>query len=66
MDPKNYTITTEEAAKLIGVSPRMLQSLRAAGKGPGYYRPGHRTVLYDPTEIMEWARGRVRDASKVA
>lgn len=45
----------EETLKLIpGVSKGHLAQLRYTGKGPKFYKPTPRTVLYRKSDILSW------------
>ncbi len=47
-------LTTRQAAKELGLSPRTLQSWRVRGGGPRYIRIGRNRVLYDPEDLESW------------
>jgi hypothetical protein len=53
-------LSTEQAAFYLGLSPRKLQEMRAAGTGPGYRRHS-RYVRYHIDDLDTWSRG-VSDA----
>jgi excisionase family DNA binding protein len=48
-------VTTEEAAKLVGVTSRTLRYWAAKGEGPPFLKIGGRR-FYDPKEVEEWRR----------
>ena len=50
-------LTTDEAAVVLGVSPKMLSRFRAAGTGPAYHRFGYK-VAYAYTDLLSWALSR--------
>ncbi len=50
---------TREAAALVGLSPRTLDSYRCTGAGPRYYRLGG-CVRYRETDLVAWDAGRGR------
>jgi len=50
---------TREAAALVGLSPRTLDTYRCTGAGPRYYRLGGR-VRYRKTDLAAWNAGRGR------
>ena len=52
-------LTTAEAAKVVGLSPRSLERYRVTGEGPLYYKLGRR-VLYRRGDLVTWMRERVR------
>ena len=51
-------ISETEAAKLLGLRPRTLQSYRYLGTGPPYrrYRHGKPRICYNPAEVTKWRR----------
>ncbi len=52
-------VNTRKAAKLVGLSPRTLDTYRCTGAGPRYYRFGG-CVRYRVKELDAWAAGRRR------
>jgi len=50
-------LNTDEAATVLGVSPKMLSRFRAAGTGPAYHRFGYK-VAYAYTDLLSWALSR--------
>ena len=50
-------VNTREAAKLVGLSPRTLDTYRCTGAGPRYYRFGG-SVRYRVKDLDAWAAGR--------
>lgn len=52
-------LTTAQAAKIVGLSPRTLEGYRLRGNGPTYFRVGKRAVRYDVSDVLAWAK-RVR------
>ncbi|MEO0464939.1 MAG: helix-turn-helix domain-containing protein [Pseudomonadota bacterium] len=46
-------ISTDEAAALLGLSPRTLEALRFRREGPPYVKLG-RAVRYDLGELEDW------------
>ncbi|MCY3981064.1 MAG: helix-turn-helix domain-containing protein [Alphaproteobacteria bacterium] len=50
---------TREAAALLGLSPRTLDTYRCTGTGPRYYRLGG-SVRYRETDLAAWDSGRRR------
>lgn len=49
-------LSTEQAAFYLGLSARKLQSMRAAGSGPGFRRHS-RYVRYHIDDLDDWSRG---------
>jgi hypothetical protein len=54
----NPYLTTRQAAHYLSMSPRTLQRLRVAGKGPRTRRHT-RTVLYHIDDLDSWSRDQV-------
>lgn len=53
MAPK--LLTTAEAAKFIGISPRTLETWRSKLTGPTYIKaPGSAAVRYRETDLEKW------------
>jgi len=55
-------LTTNEAARLVKVSPRTLEKWRRTGAGPQYYVLGS-VVRYRLEDILVWAAARVRECT---
>jgi excisionase family DNA binding protein len=51
-------LRTEEAAQLLGFSPRALEAWRCRGGGPRYLRVG-RSIRYRRSDLHAWAEARV-------
>ncbi len=49
-------LTTPEAAKYLGISPRTLEGYRSRGGGPPFKRLGSRSIRYDPDELQQWTK----------
>ncbi len=48
-------VDTRRAARLTGLSPATLATLRVRGRGPRYHRPGGtRRVVYRVADLHEW------------
>ena len=47
-----------EAAEIVGVSVRTLQTWRVEGRGPKYAKLGLRAVRYDKDLLEDWLRKR--------
>jgi len=56
-DPERL-LTTEEAASLIGVTGRTLQSWAARGHGPKRMRIGPRRIRHRARDVQEWLADR--------
>ncbi|HEX4058123.1 MAG TPA: hypothetical protein VHX87_07390 [Galbitalea sp.] len=54
-------------AEMTGLSVAALAQLRYQGKGPRFYKPTARTVLYRPSEVVAWveASAQTRTGSAV-
>lgn len=46
------TLTTEQAAGLIGVDKRTLDNWRSLGRGPAYLKPSKRVIRYLYADIL--------------
>jgi hypothetical protein len=55
-DAGDYTLSTKEAARLLRLSPRTLETWRREKKGPAYRRQ-HGRALYSSTAIAAWRNG---------
>jgi hypothetical protein len=54
-------ITPEQVSDLIpGLTGPRLAQLRYVGKGPRFYKPTPRLVLYDEADIYEWVEQSAR------
>lgn len=52
---KPTPLTSAEAARYLGISPRTLEGWRRFNRPrPPHYRYGHRTIRYDLQEILDW------------
>jgi hypothetical protein len=52
-------LRTREAARLLGLSASFLNQRRVKGGGPPFRKIG-KIVLYDPTELLAWAKAYTR------
>ena len=55
-------LSTPEAARVVGLSPATLASLRTRGGGPPYLKIDSR-VVYDPTDLEAWLDERRRTST---
>lgn len=55
-------LRTDDAAKLIGLSPSTLAKLRLTGGGPRYIKLG-RAVIYDPADLETWLTAHRRSST---
>ena len=57
------TLTADEAAKILGLSPGTLAKMRVTGNGPVYCKLGRR-IVYRPADLEQWLQSRTtRDTS---
>ena len=54
IDPDNLRLTVTEAAEYIPMQRGQLAQLRYTGKGPRFFKPTPRTVLYRKKDIDDW------------
>jgi predicted DNA-binding transcriptional regulator AlpA len=52
-------LSTNEAADLVGLTPKALAHFRRTGQGPTYAKLGRR-ALYAPNDIAAWVNARKR------
>ncbi|ANL74063.1 transcriptional regulator protein [Rhizobium phaseoli] len=57
-------LRTDDAAKLIGLSPSTLAKFRLNGGGPRYIKLG-RSVVYDPADVEAWLCKHRRSSTSV-
>lgn len=62
MSTKDDTLTSAEAAALLGVSPSTLATYRYRGTSPKYTKVGYRTVVYKRRDVEKFIKA--RDAAK--
>lgn len=57
-------MTPREVADLIpGMTTEKLSQLRFTGKGPRFYKPTPRTVVYDEAQVLDWLDSTSRQIS---
>jgi predicted DNA-binding transcriptional regulator AlpA len=54
----DHLVTETEAAVLMGLAPRTLQSWRQHGRGPRYIRVSARAVRYRRSDLLAWITDR--------
>lgn len=54
----NKLLSTEEAAKALGLSTRTLEGWRVTGGGPRFVRLSRRAVRYRPSELARFVETR--------
>lgn len=47
-------LTPEQAAALLAVTPKQLETMRGAGTGPAYSKIGYKTVRYRSEDITAY------------
>ncbi len=62
--PAKILLTEEEAAELIGYTPRFLQARRLRGDGPRYVKVSARSIRYRPQDLEAWAAERLRSSTR--
>lgn len=53
-------LTTEDVARLLGVSEKLIHNWRYEGRGPRFVKLGHRTVRYRPEDVDSWIERQAR------
>lgn len=53
---QNVKLTTKEAAAYLRLQPCTLEVWRCRGRGPKFQKIGGRRVVYDITDLIEFAR----------
>jgi hypothetical protein len=62
-DPNEALVTTPEAAHLLGLSPRTLESLRLRGGGPAFIAVTAKAVRYRRRDLEDWILTRRRTST---
>jgi excisionase family DNA binding protein len=58
MEAQREFLTTPEAAALLGLSHRTLETMRTRGGGPRFVKPGNRKCIrYRRDDLIAWAAG---------
>ena len=52
----NPTLTTEGAAKYLGISARTLANWRISGIGPKYHKPTNKLIYYFQADLDSWIK----------
>ncbi len=58
----SFLLSTPDAARLLGLSPRTLEALRVRGGGPEFIKLGRR-VLYEPPSLKRWVEANRRHST---
>jgi hypothetical protein len=56
-------LTEDEAAQLLGFTPRFLQQRRYRGDGPPFCRISARAIRYRVVDLEAWAAERIRTST---
>ncbi len=56
-------VRQEEAAIILGVTPRCLENWRHRGGGPSYVRISARCIRYRRSDLKSWVEERVRTST---
>ena len=54
----------EEVEEITGISTGALAQLRYTGRGPRFYKPTARTVLYKRSEVLAWIEASAQSKTK--
>ena len=54
------TLTTEQAASIIGIDKRTLDNWRSLGRGPAYIKPSKRLIRYLHDDVVAY-----RDSKRI-
>lgn len=49
-------MTTTQISTATGIPKRTLRRMRSENKGPNYYQPNERLILYKLSEVQDWLR----------
>ena len=63
MHTQKLLLTEDEAAHLLGFTPRFLQQRRYRGDGPLFVRISARAIRYRLIDLEAWAGDRVRSST---
>jgi phage terminase Nu1 subunit (DNA packaging protein) len=65
--PVEDRLTTEQAARIMGVTPQTMQNWREQGKGPVYTQLGGKggKVFYYKEDLISWERSQRSDVQGV-
>ena len=56
---RDALLTTNQAAYLLGLSPRTLEALRLRGGGPAFVALSTRAIRYRRADLLQWVESRV-------
>ena len=52
-------MSTKEAAKALGLSPKYLRKLRSIGGGPSFVRLSTRLCMYPEESLIQWVKSKI-------
>lgn len=55
-----YLSPDDVVAMIPGMTKQNLAQLRFTGKGPRFYKPSSKVVLYERAEVIAWVEGSAR------
>ena len=61
---KDFLITTKEAARYLGITPRYLEARRLRGGGPPFVKLGSKAVRYRISDVTKWVEASTRAATR--
>jgi predicted DNA-binding transcriptional regulator AlpA len=56
-------ISPPEAASIAGITTGHLAQMRFTGRGPKYYKPSPKRVLYKASEVRSWIEASARTST---
>jgi predicted DNA-binding transcriptional regulator AlpA len=59
MNDQKNSLTEQEAARYVGVSPAVFRLWRAEGTGPNYFRAGVKLIRYLRRDLDAWIEARL-------
>lgn len=60
--PSDDFLPSDDAAQMLGLSPRTLERFRLEGRGPSYFKFG-RVVRYRRSTMLAWAEAQMRTST---
>lgn len=58
-NPTVWLSPDQVCERVPGMTKRRLEEMRAAGRGPRYFKPTGKTVIYEQADIDAWVRATV-------
>jgi predicted DNA-binding transcriptional regulator AlpA len=59
-------VQPDVVSEITGLSVGALAQLRSQGRGPRFYKPLPRTVLYKRSEVVEWIESSARTGTRTS